>query len=187
VLRDDDVAVRWAAAASLVRIGGPGVSPAVRYLLETATREKERNWTDATHILMAPTAREALPALLDAVREPAVRDLATEIALEVSPYLMNDPLADVKGLLKDKDAGVRCLAAWVLHCARAVEVQDVIAVQRETLTASDPWARRRAAQFLGALGPAAKDTAEALAALLQDKDRGVREAAAKALARIRQK
>jgi HEAT repeat protein len=187
VLRDDDAAARWAAAASLVRIGGPGVSPAVRYLLVTAAREKERNWTDATHILMAPSAREALPALLDAVREPAVRDLATEIALEVSPYLMNDPLADVKGLLKDKDAGVRCLAAWVLHSARAVDIQDVIAVQRETLTAPDPWARRRAAQFLDALGPAARDTAEALSALLQDKDPGVRDADAKALARIQQK
>jgi hypothetical protein len=40
-----------------VRIGGPGINPGVRYLLETARREREKNWTDATHILMASSAR----------------------------------------------------------------------------------------------------------------------------------
>jgi hypothetical protein len=43
VLRGDDVGVRWAAAAAVVRIGGPGVKMGVRYLLETATRDRERN------------------------------------------------------------------------------------------------------------------------------------------------
>jgi HEAT repeat protein len=187
VLRGEDVSVRWAAASALVRIGGPGVDPGVRYLLETATRERERNWTDATHILMASSAREALPALLAAVRDPAVRDFATEIAVEVSTYLMNDPLSDVKALLKEKDAGVRCLAAWVLYCARAVEISEVSALLQQTLKAADPWARRRAARFLGALGASGKDAVPALSAALEDEDESVRKAAVAALKNIQPK
>src|SRR5262249_35000300 len=112
-LKGDDPTVRWAAAAALVRIGGPGVRAGVRYLLETATREKERNWTDANNILMAPSAREALPAVIEAVRDPAVRELASATAVDVSTYLTKDPLSDVKDLLKNEDAGVRCVAVWV--------------------------------------------------------------------------
>jgi HEAT repeat protein len=187
VLEGDDPGVRWAAASALVRIGGPGAKAGVRYLLETATREKERNWTDANNILMSPAAREALPALLDAVRDPAVRQLASGTALDVSIYLTNDPLADVKPLLEDKDAGVRCVAAWTLYCARAVEIKDAIAFQRETLKASDSWVRQQAAHFLGRLGPAARDAVEDLSALLDDKDEGVRKAVAEALKNIRGK
>jgi HEAT repeat protein len=186
VLRGEDVPGRWAAASALVRIGGPGVKAGVRYMLETATRERERNWTDATNVLMAPTSRAAVPVLLDAVRDPAVRQLASDIAAEVSVYLTKDPLADVKGFLKDEDAGVRCVSAWVLHSARAVEVKDVIAVQRGVLKAPDSWARRQAARYLGKLGPVARDAAEALAAPLRDKDEGVRDAAAAALKNVQQ-
>jgi HEAT repeat protein len=187
ILKGEGGSVRWAAASSLVRIGGPGVKSGVRYMLETATRDYERNGTDANNILMAPTSREAVPALLDAVRDPAVRQLASDIACEVSVYLTKDPLADVKPFLKDEDAGVRCVSAWVLHQARAVEIKDGIAVQRATLKASDPWARRQAARFLGKLGPLAKDAADDLAALLEDKDEATREAAAQALKSVRGK
>lgn len=187
VLKEDDVTVRWAAASSLVRIGGPGVKAGVRYLLETATHNRERNWTDAYNILMAPTAREALPALLDVVRDAAVRDIAWDIAADASTYLTKDPLTDVKVFLRDKDAGVCCVTAWVLHCARALEIKSVIAVQTETLKASDPWARRQAARFLGRLGPYGKEATTALASVLEDTDEGVRKAAAEALKRIQQK
>jgi HEAT repeat protein len=185
VLKGDDGSVRWAAASALVRIGGPGLKTGVRYLLDTATRDRERNWTDAYNILMGPAAREALPALLDVVRDPAVREIAWETAVDSSIYLTKDPLADVRGFLQDKDAGVRCVTAWVLHCARAVELKNAIAVLVETLKAPEPWARRQAARFLGRLGPYGKDAAGALAAVLEDRDEGVRNAAAEALKSIR--
>jgi HEAT repeat protein len=188
VLQGDDVAVRWATAASLVRIGGPGVKAGVRFLLE-ASRDPGNNLFDATNILTAPTAKAALPALLDAVRNPKMRDTAANIAVNASVYLKKDQLQDVMKCLQDKDPGVRCVAGWVLHCGRVqlgepVEFKDVIAVQKETLAASDAWARRKAAGFLGALGPNAKGATEALSALLKDEDEGVRDAAGKALKSI---
>jgi HEAT repeat protein len=187
LLEGEEASIRWAAASALVRVGGPGARAGARYLLEAATRDRERNWTDANNILMSPAAREALPAVLDVVRDPAVRQLACDTALDVSIYLTKDPLTDVKPLLEDKDAAVRCVASWVLYCARAVEMKDAIAVQREALKAADPWARQQAARFLGKLGPSAKDAAEDLAALLDDKDEGTRKAAAEALKNIRGK
>jgi HEAT repeat protein len=187
IVKGEDVSARWAAASALVRIGGSGLKTGVRYLLETATHNRERNWTDAYTILMAPTARAALPVLLDAVRDPAIRDIAWETAVDSSIYLTKDPLADVKGFLQDNDAGVRCVAAWCLHCARAVELKQVIAVQTDTLKAADPWARRQAARFVGRLGPYGKDAAPALAAALEDTDEGVRQAAAAALKSLQRK
>jgi HEAT repeat protein len=68
-----------------------------------------------------------------------------------------------------------------------VDIKDVIAVQRATLKAADPWARQQAASFLGKLGQFAKDAADDLAALSDDKDEGARKAAAEALKSIRGK
>jgi HEAT repeat protein len=187
LITGDDGALRWAAASSLVRIGGPGVKTGTRYILETASRQRERNWTDANQMLQAPSMREALPVLIDAVRDPAVRELAAEIAVEVSVYLTRDPLADVKGFAQDRDANVRCVTGWVLHTARAVDVKEAVGVLRGTLQADDPWARRRAAQYLGKLGPQARDAAGELKELLQDKDEGVRAAAAEALKAVGEK
>ncbi len=184
MLTEDEPPFRWTAASALVRIGGAGVKPAVHYLLTTAVREQGRNGPDATNILMAPTSREALPVMLEAAGDPAIRDLAAQTAVEVSAYLTKDPLRDVRALLKDKDPAVRCVSAWVLYGARTIDIKDAINVQRETLKAADPWARRRAIGYLGSLGPSAKDAAEDVAALLEDKDADVREAAAKALERI---
>jgi HEAT repeat protein len=191
VLRGDDVRVRWAAAAALVRIGGPGVKAGVRYFL--AIPPGGRGLYDAENILVGPAAPEALRELLDAVRDPALRDTATRVLRDKNFLpLTPDQLTDVRGFVKDPDPGVRCVAAWVLHCRRAqtgaaVDDKDFIEVQRQTLKASDPWARRQAAQLLGTLGPYGKDAEAALSAVLDDPDAGVREAAAAALKGIQRK
>jgi HEAT repeat protein len=187
ILKAGNAGTRWAAACALVRIGGPEMKGAVRYLLETATANRERNWTDASNILMAPTARGALPAVLDAVRDPKVRALAVESAVEVSIYLTKDPMNDVRPFLKDKDPAVRCVTAWVLHSARAVPIKEAIGVLRETLSAAHPWAQCQAAHYLGKLGAEARDAVPELSRALDDKDEGVRDAAAKALKAIQRK
>jgi HEAT repeat protein len=189
VLEGDDRTVRWAAAASLVKIGGPGLERGVRYLLARAKREGGMYAYNATHLLIAPTARPALPVLVAAVRDTSVRDLACQIAFDASMYLpaTKDPLADVKGLLEDRDAGVRCAAGWVLYSARAVEIKDALAVLRGTLKAADPWARRQAVRYLGTLGSAAREAAAEVSALLKDSDEGVRAAAGEALKSMQRK
>lgn len=193
VLNGDDLAVRWAAAAALVRIGGPGVKSGVRFLVAEAGRDPGKTHYNAANILVSPSAKEALRELIEAVGEPALRDAATAIIRDkweiTNMPLLKDQVPDVMELFKDPDPGVRCVAAWVLHCGRAqvgdaVKINDVIAVLRETLKASDPWARRQAARFLGRLGPTAKDAAASVSAVLEDKDAGVRNAAAEALKRI---
>jgi len=184
VLRGDDVTVRWPAAWALVQIGGAGARPGVRFLLKP-DGVPGRSVNDAGEILTAPAAREALPELIEAAREPALRDRVAEICGNVVMYMKKDQVpAGVTKLLQDTDVAVRCVAAWTLYGARAIDIKDAIAVQRETLKAADPWARRQAAKFLAKLGPSAKDAADDLTALLDDKDEGVREAATKALKSI---
>jgi HEAT repeat protein len=193
VLAGDDVPVRWAAAASLVRIGGPGVKAGVRYFLKTASPDGGKELYDAENVLVAPTAHEALREILDAVREPALRDTAVRIVRDKNfVRLTKEQLADVRKFVDDPDPGVRCVAAWVENCGRRlagenVDYKEVIAVQAETLKAADPWARRQAARFIGSFGPYGKDGAAALTAALEDRDEGVREEAARALKAVQPK
>jgi HEAT repeat protein len=193
VLKGDDLSARWPAVAALVRIGGPGAKAGTQFFLRKASPDGGRELYDAENILVAPAAKEALREMLDAVRNPAVRDTATRIVVDKSFLpLTKDQIADARKYWEDADPGVRCVAAWVLYCRRgqpgvAVVLKDVLAILEQGLKASDPWARHRAAQFLGALGPAARDTVGVLSALLQDKEEGVRDAATKALSRIQQK
>jgi HEAT repeat protein len=188
LLTADQVNIRWPAAASLVRIGGPGARAGVRFLLSPGSIPGRSRY-DATHILTAPSAREALPELIEAVRDPALRDAATEIAGNVSMYWKKESIPDgVLKLVHDKDPAVRCVAAWFLYRGgQALEIKDVLAVLQETLKSPDPWVRRQAALCLGTLGPNARDAAPALAAILEDKDEGVRDAAARALKSVRQR
>lgn len=187
-----EVTVRWAAAAALVRIGGPGVKAGVRFFLEAASPGGGKKLYDAENILVAPNAEDALREMLDSVRDATVRETATRILKDKSFVpLTKDQIADARRFLEDPEPGVRCVAAWVLYCRRgqagvAGDTKDVLTVQQQTLKARDPWARRQAARFLGSLGPYARDAVPALSAALQDKDEGVREAAAAALKRIQQ-
>jgi HEAT repeat protein len=188
LLKGDHVNIRWPAAASLVRIGGPGAKAGVQFLLRPDS-VPGRSRYDATHILTAPSAREALPELISAVRDPALRDAATDVAGNVSMYWKKELIPDgVRTLLHDEDPAVRCVAAWFLHRGgQALAIKDALAVLQETLKSPDPWVRRQAARCLGSLGPNAKDAAPALSALVDDKDEGVRDAVAKALKSIQQR
>jgi HEAT repeat protein len=185
LLTGDQVNIRWPAAASLVRIGGPGAKPGVRFLLRPGSIPGRSRY-DATHILTAPSARDALPELVRAAGDSALRDAAADVAANVSMYWKKELIPDgVMKSVNDKDPAVRCVAAWFLYRARqALEIKEVLAVLTETLKAPDPWARRHAAGCLGALGSNARDAAPALSAVLQDSDEGVRDAAAKALQSI---
>ena len=189
VVKGDDLTARWAAAVALVRIGGAGAKPGVRFLLKPVG-VAGRSRSDASQILTVPSVWEALPEVIDAVREPDLRDTAAEVAASVSMYMhMKKDLipAGIAKMLHDKDAGVRCVTAWVLHSARAVPIKDAITVLRETLKTADPWAQCQAARYLGKLGKESKDAVPELTAALDDKDEDVRKAAAEALKAIQRK
>jgi HEAT repeat protein len=186
-LKGDDVTVRWAAAVALVRIGGAGARPGVRFLLKP-DGVPGRSVSDASQILTAPATWETLPELIEAAREPSLRDASAQISGNVAMYITKEQVpAGVTRLLQDKDPGVRCVAAWFLYGGRALGLKDALAVFQETLKSSDPWARRQAIQFLGKLGAQSRDAVPAITGLLDDKDERVRDAAAKALKSIQQK
>jgi HEAT repeat protein len=193
VLKGDDVPVRWAAAAALVRVGGSGARAGVRYFLKTADPNGGKELYDAENILVGPAAKEARREMIDAVRDPALRDTAVRIVRDKHFVpLTKEQIAEASKFLEDTDAGVRCVAAWVVHCGRRqagenVGDKEVVTALQESLKAADPWARRQAARFLGSFGPNAKGAAPALTAALEDKDEGVRKAAADALKRIQSK
>jgi HEAT repeat protein len=184
---DGDVTVRWASAVALVRIGGAGARPGVRFLLKP-DGVAGRSVNDASQILTAPSTWATLPELIEAVRMPLLRDAAAQISGNVAMYIPKKQIPEgVTKLLQDKDPGIRCVAAWFLYGARALELKTALGVLQETLRSSDPWSRRQAIQFLGKLGPQSRDAVPALTAALEDKDEGVREAAVLALKSIQRK
>jgi HEAT repeat protein len=193
VLQGEDVTVRWATASALVRIGGPGARAGVRYFLKTASPNGGKELYDAENLLVGPAARDARREVLDAVREPSLRDTAVRIFRDKNFVpLTKDQIAEASKFLEDPDPGVRCVAAWVVHCGRRiagenVDYREIFAVQQETLKASDPWARVQAARFLGSFGSYAREAIPALSAVLEDRDEAVRQAAAEALKRIQPK
>ena len=117
LLQEEDDGFHWAAAAALVRIGGAGTRPGVRFFLQTASPGGGKKLYDAANILLAPAAREARQEMVEAVRDPTLRDTAVRILRDRSsvPWT-REQLAAVSGLLNDPDLGVCSVAAWVVHC-----------------------------------------------------------------------
>src|SRR5262249_58225863 len=74
---------------------------------------------DAGILLVAPAAREARREMLDAVREPTLRDTAVRVLRDKSFVpLTKEKMADARKFLEDKDPDVRCVAVWGVHCGR---------------------------------------------------------------------
>jgi HEAT repeat protein len=122
-----------------------------------------------------------------------LRDTAVHVLRDKNFVPMTkDQIAEASKFLQDPDPGVRSVAAWVVHCGRRiagenVDYREIIAAQQEALKVSDPWVRLQAARFLGSFGPYAREAVPALSAVLEDRDEGVRQAAAEALKRIQPK
>lgn len=85
--------------------------------------------------------------------------------------------------LQDRSVIVRIEAARGLWSV-ARDARPVLGVLEAALKAPEASARRRAAQVLGEMGPAAAESAPALRELAEDPDDGVQTAAAKALKRV---
>ena len=92
-------------------------------------------------------------------------------------------MSAVTELLKDKDEGVRCGAAYALG-RFGPEAKTAIPSLTELLKDDDRDVRRHAAWALGSIGPDARTAVPPLTELLKDNDESVRYEAASALGRM---
>ncbi|MBI2947282.1 MAG: HEAT repeat domain-containing protein [Verrucomicrobia bacterium] len=133
---------------------------------------------------MGPWARDAIPALIDAIKEEssAVRASAVEALGRIRPSA-EDVIAALTNALADPDPAVRANAAGSLGnggSASAVAVPRLI----ERLKDADAGVRGAAALALGAIGPKASAATGPLKELAKDADGQIRVKAQQALDQI---
>jgi HEAT repeat protein len=173
------------AAAELVMNIGPEAKdtiPALRPLLDDPDAWLRWGAVDALGGI-GPEARGAKTALIKALADPeyGVRHrAATALArLGANDAAVAEALARA---LKDPSAFVRVKAALALVKVDATRAQEAVAALRAALADADDGGTAAAA--LGELGPAARDAAPALVALLKDRESWWRGTAAKSLGQI---
>jgi HEAT repeat protein len=126
---------------------------------------------------MGPQAREAVPALVEALRDVRIRD---EVLKALGNIGSETPEAAPAYLESLRIEGLRMLAAEKLERIGRPAVPTLI----DALKDEDPDIRETAARILGNLGPQADQAVPALTAALKDPDRGVSVQAAIALGKI---
>jgi HEAT repeat protein len=173
----------WDTSDSIAQVGPAAVPELVK-----ALKKKEGNHALIVKALglIAPKAKELIPTLLEAVKDPdkAVRAAAVNALAGIEPKVQ-EAVPALTAALKDEDTGVRLAAVQALIAIRGPEAKEPIAALAELLAHTEASTRRDAASALADLGIAAKETLPALTRLLKDPDGGVRSAAAWAVARIK--
>jgi HEAT repeat protein/beta-lactamase regulating signal transducer with metallopeptidase domain len=207
MLKDEDIGVASAAASTLEEMGSEG-KPAVPALIEMLKRQKQSRSpmapgvSDLRHIIGSKTTIPA--ALVDLLKDENA-DVRRGAAFAVD-YLIygfpgenktkDDPgghyeVVDastaapiLKGLLNDKDSGVRSAAVKALVLMGPEFRATAVPVLVELLKDKDPNVRWMAVWDLGKIGPDAKAALPALTAMIHDPASGVRENIAEALESI---
>jgi HEAT repeat protein/lysophospholipase L1-like esterase len=183
-LRDPRQSVRWSAARALVGIGLRAPDD-VRELMQGLRSDDFFIRGFAAFVLsdLDPPPREAIPALLGAMKDPdqGVRSLVVRAlgALGSGEAPVVDALAEA---LQEKWSD-RWRAARSLGRIGPAAAPSVPALMK-ALGDGDPRLRREAAQALGRIGPRADAAVQALAAARRDSSDDVRAAAARALSEI---
>jgi HEAT repeat protein len=181
------------ARASIVYILGqigPDAAPATE-ALAALTTDKHAHIVQESLVALAkigPGAKAAVPQLIKVLEAGDEASDAAAYALgRIGPEAAAADAA-LAAALKSRDLSLTVVAAWALNKIHPASA-DMAAKTVPVLVAglSDPLAKNRqaAVEALGELGPLAKDAAAALEKAQGDKDRAVREAAAKALKSVR--
>lgn len=211
-LKDPNERFRWAAAQSMVQIGGPEVKAVVPFLVQAIEKASGRDFYDLTLYLgiLGPEAKEALPAL-ERLRTRD-RELTAMAIWGIQPqdkfpwdlgYTNDRPcdlwlfLAYVRHVGDRAKAAAATLAgrlaggtagpmpSWGYHLL--IEEPDAaVPVLVKALRDGNSKTRACAAAALGKMGPAAQKATEALEAAAKDPDLSVRDAAARSLKQVRQ-
>jgi HEAT repeat protein len=189
--KDGDFRVRYAAAQSLVSIGGPESKAAVPVLFEAIKRERRAldayNPSDLLNALTGkhPLDKEVVAALADGLKDEdrGVRGYAARLLAEIGPEAATVVPALVNALEDrlDEDPSENRQAS-VLTALGGIGREAVPALI-EALKHNKAQVRAGAARALGAIGPEASEAVPALAKALENKDE-ICESAAAALAQI---
>ncbi|HLW68421.1 MAG TPA: HEAT repeat domain-containing protein [Gemmataceae bacterium] len=166
-LKDDDVGVRQAAAAGLVKLGAAAKD--VRDNLLAARTDADPKVRQTVLQALGACGRgdgvvDGLFASLNDEEEP-VRAAAMKTLRELKPPLGKDDLTNLSSALKDKAADARRFAAAELTKIGA-EALPVRSSLIDALKDADGEVQKQAAMALGAMGPQAKEAVPALLALM---------------------
>jgi HEAT repeat protein len=206
VVTDKDPWVRLNTVEALAAVGDRAGIPALVDRLNTDKNLTVRRYAASALRTFGPAAKEAIPALLKAIRESEqLTDTLESLTIEVesrptiSGLLASKTLADrardslaamgppgvaaLTELLKDPEAGHRCAAALTLR-SLGPKARAAVPQLTQALSDGDPRVRRSAAEALGAVGPAARAAVPGLAGVLKDNAVWVRSSAAEALGQI---
>jgi HEAT repeat protein len=190
VLKGGGFLLRIEAASSLGKIApGTGVKEVVPALTAALQDKNEFVRKEAAMALgnMGPSAKEAVPALIDLLSEGRPASYArADVGGAASDALAKIGKAAVPRLikaLKSRDTDVRKGAADALAEIRA-QAKTATAELTAALRDRDPGVRAAAARALGSIGPDAKSALPAIKRLLKDKEAVVRKAAAVALKQV---
>lgn len=160
LLRDEYVKVVAANAIWRIAADSEKVLPVLVEALNSQDKEQRRHAIYCLGLL-GPRAKNALAALIDAVkdRDPVVRSRALEAIGKIGPEA-EIAMADLEQVLSDGDAHSRILAAgaiWQISAKR----ESVFRVLVHSLRNGEPdsWL---AAQYLGDMGPEARDAVPVL-------------------------
>ena len=152
-------------------------------LLEDAIGRQVQIWTwdiSNTADILVEFGETAIPDIIEAIKEPAIRDTSTDYFFyDVLVEMGSIAVPPIIELLEDEDADLRYYAAYLL---REFDGDLVIEPLIEALEDSDSWVRYIAADSLGDLQ--AVEAVEPLVDLLSDEDEYVQEAALDGLASI---
>lgn len=171
---------------------GPPAAPASDALAKLTEDKSPRVVLESAVALgkIGPGAKGAagqLAKLLDSPEEPAAHAAAFALG-QIGPEAAPAADAALKAALKSRDRSLAVIVAWALgkiHPGDAeIAAKTVPVLVSAGLGSRLSSTRLGAAEALGELGPLAKPAAEALEKLRDDKDKGVREAVAKALKSI---
>ena len=182
--------LRGEAARTLGKIGpGTGVKEVVPGLVEALRDKNEFVRKEVATALgnMGPSAKEAIPALIDLLGEGRptgyTRADVGGAASEALGKIGKDAVPLLVKALKSRDTDVRTGAAYALAGIEA-QAKDATGDSTAALGDRDAGVRAAAACALGRIGPDAKSATPAVRGLLNDKDESVRKAATEALKRL---
>jgi HEAT repeat protein len=206
-LGDSDFFVRKSGTA-MIALGkiGPAAREAVPFLIQELKAPDSATRTSAAEALagIGPAAVDAAPALADALKDQNARvRVRASIALaKIGPRAtaavpaLIQALSDNLDWLSPREYAARALGEIGPEAGEAVPALTRVLTESDAAAEAKPASTRErwrgyhaqmraaAAEALGKIGPEAKEAVPVLREALEDKDEGVRQAAAEALQRI---